>query len=224
MKQSQKFILYTETLSTAKSVIPAPYPVRGKLQRESRLPPAQRERTGFPRIKYPVSSTGQAKAGLIKSGMTDYIRPESLCIVRTFITILILLSIAQFGPTTVYGQPIGKMSISRESGRDPFVLPPGIHLLSKSDTNSVTKGPASSGATLTTEIKPMDIPLKVTAILVSDRVRLASIGRHIVTVGDSILDERILEIKNDRVILGKGDKKRTLLLSQSPVRLTVEER
>jgi hypothetical protein len=216
MKQSQKIILYTETLSTAKSVIPAPYPVRGKLQRESRLPPAQRERTGFPRIKY--------GAGLIKSGMTDYIRPESLCIVRTFITILILLSIAQFGPTTVYGQPIGKMSISRESGRDPFVLPPGIHLLSKSDTNSVTKGPASSGATLTTEIKPMDIPLKVTAILVSDRVRLASIGRHIVTVGDSILDERILEIKNDRVILGKGDKKRTLLLSQSPVRLTVEER
>jgi len=216
MKQSQKIILYTETLSTAKTVIPAPYPVRGKLQRESRLPPAQRERTGFPRIKYGTS--------LVKPGMTNYIRPVSLCIVRTFITILILLSIAQFGPTTVYGQPIGKMSISRESGRDPFVLPPGIHLLSKSDTNSVTKGPASSGATLTTEIKPMDIPLKVTAILVSDRVRLASIGRHIVTVGDSILDERILEIKNDRVILGKGDKKRTLLLSQSPVRLTVEER
>ena len=211
MKQSQKIILYTETLSTAKSVIPAPYPVRGKLQRESRLPPAQRERTGFPRIKYGTS--------LVKPGMTNYIRPVSLCIVRTFITILILLSIAQFGPTTVYGQPIGKMSISRESGRDPFVLPPGIHLLSKSDTNSVAKGGSS-----TTEIKPMDIPLKVNAILISDRIRLASIDQHIVTVGDSIHDEKILEIKNDQVILGKGDKKRTLLLSQSPVRLTVEEK
>jgi hypothetical protein len=29
--------------------------------------------TGFPRIKYPVSSTGQAKAGLVKPGMTNRI-------------------------------------------------------------------------------------------------------------------------------------------------------
>jgi len=67
MKQSQKIILYTETLSTAKTVIPAPYPVRGKLQRESRLPPAQRERTGFPRIKYGTS--------LVKPGMTIEVNP-----------------------------------------------------------------------------------------------------------------------------------------------------
>jgi hypothetical protein len=50
------------------------------------------------------------------------------------------------------------------------------------------------------------------------------IDRHIVTVGDSIRGERVLEIKSDRVTLGKGDQKRTLLLSQNPVRLTVEER
>jgi hypothetical protein len=31
-------------------------------------------KTGFPRIKYPVSSTGQAKAGLIKSRMTKCIK------------------------------------------------------------------------------------------------------------------------------------------------------
>jgi hypothetical protein len=30
--------------------------------------------TGFPRIKYPVSSTGQAKAGLVKPGMTNCVR------------------------------------------------------------------------------------------------------------------------------------------------------
>jgi len=118
-----------------------------------------------------------------------------------------------------YGQSRGKAGLSQESARDPFVLPPGIRLLSKTDTNSVTKGTSP-----TTEIKPMDIPLKVNAILISDRIQLASIDRYIVTVGDSIHDERVLEIKNDRVILGKGDKKRTLLLSQSPVRLTVEER
>ena len=67
-------------------------------------------------------------------------------------------------------------------------------------------------------------PLKVKAILISDRIRLALIDRHIVTVGDSIQDEKVLEIKTDRVILGKGDQKRTLLLSQSPVLLTVEEK
>jgi hypothetical protein len=39
-----------------------------------------------------------------------------------------------------------------------------------------------------------------------------------------IQDEKILEIKEDRVILGKGDKERTLLLPQSPIQLTVEDR
>jgi hypothetical protein len=31
----------------------------------------QLKNTGFPRIKYPVSSTGQAKAGLVKPGMAN---------------------------------------------------------------------------------------------------------------------------------------------------------
>jgi hypothetical protein len=63
----------------------------------------------------------------------------------------------------------------------------------------------------------------VKAILISDHARLALIDRHIVTVGDSIHGEKVLEINTDRVILGKGEQKRTLLLSQSPVRLTVEQ-
>jgi len=52
---------------------------------------------------------------------------------------------------------------------------------------------------------------------------LALIDRHIVTVGDSIHGEKVLEITTDGVTLGKGEQKRTLLLSQSPVRLTVEQ-
>jgi hypothetical protein len=64
----------------------------------------------------------------------------------------------------------------------------------------------------------------VKAILIADHIRLALIDRHIVTIGDSIHDEKVLEIKTDRVILGKGDKKRMLPLSQSPVPLTVEEK
>ena len=149
---------------------------------------------------------------------------QKIVLALTFIAPFILFGITLIEPMMAYGQSIGKAGLSQESGKDPFVLPPGVRLLSKTDTNSVTKGAVSSGVTSTTEIKPMETPLKVTAILVSDHIRLASVNGYIVTVGDSIHDKRVLEIKNDRVILGKGDKKRTLLLSQSPVQLTVEER
>ncbi|MCJ7747142.1 MAG: hypothetical protein MUP27_05305, partial [Desulfobacterales bacterium] len=48
---------------SSEAVIPAPYQARGKLQRESRLPPAQKGL--WPRGKTldsPVSSTGQAQS------------------------------------------------------------------------------------------------------------------------------------------------------------------
>lgn len=140
----------------------------------------------------------------------------------TFITIFILIVITLMDPIAANGQSKGRTILSQESGRDPFLLPSGVHLLSKTDTVLGMKGSPSK-----TEGKPNDMlpsPLKVKAILISDHVRLALIDRHIVMVGDSILDEKVLEIKTDRVVLGKGDQKRTLLLSQSPVLLTVEER
>lgn len=140
----------------------------------------------------------------------------------TFITIFILAGITLMDPIVANGQSKGRIVLSQESGRDPFLLPPGVRLLSKIDTASGAKGIPSK-----TEGKPNDIlpsPLKVKTILISDHVRLALIDRHIVKVGDSIHDEKVLEIRTDRVILGKGDQKRTLLLSQSPVLLTIEER
>jgi hypothetical protein len=145
----------------------------------------------------------------------------------TLFTILILLSITTsilFGitliePIMVYSQSKEKPVLSHEFRRDPFSLPSSVHLLSKSQTPSVTKGRFS-----TKEIKPVAPPLKINAILISNYIRLASIDRHIVTIGDMIQDEKILEIKEDRVILGKGDKERTLLLPQSPIQLTVEDR
>ncbi len=132
----------------------------------------------------------------------------------TFITICIFFGTTLVQPMSAYGQLTGKIGSIQEIRRDPFALPLGVHLLSKGDTTSGTQEVSS------TEISPPS--LKINAILISDRIRLASIGQHIVTVGDSIQDEKILEIKNDRVIVGKGDKKRTLLLSQSPVQLTIE--
>jgi len=131
----------------------------------------------------------------------------------TFITIFVLAVIILMIPIAAGGQSKLGIILPQESGRDPFLLPPGVHLLSKIGAPLGVKG----------------VPLKtetdrgVKAILIADHIRLALIDHHIVTVGDSIRDEKVLEIKTDRVILGKGDRKRTLLLSQSPVSLTVEE-
>jgi hypothetical protein len=136
-------------------------------------------------------------------------------IVLTSVGIFILPGIILINSTVAYGQ-------SKESGRDPFLLPSGVHLLSNKDTSMGTKGIPSKLAGNPSDVLPS--PLKVKAILISDRFRLALIDRHIVTAGDSIQDEKVLEIEKDRVILGKGDRKRTLLLSQSPVLLTVEEK
>lgn len=146
-------------------------------------------------------------------------QPKKIILAMTIITLCILSGMTLGELSMVYGQPKGKPVLSQEFKRDPFSLPPRVHLLSKTRTSSVTKKGFSKK-----EIKPALRPLKVNAILISDRIRLASIDRHIVTVGDLIQDEKILEIKDDRVILGKGGNKRTLLLSQSPVRLTVEDR
>jgi hypothetical protein len=121
-----------------------------------------------------------------------------------------------------YGQSKAKISLYQEGVRDPFLLPTGIHLLSKNDTALGMRGIPSKK-----ETEPGNIPsspLKVNAILISDHIRLALIDHHIVTVGDSIQDKKVLEIKTDRVILGQGDQRKTLLLSQSPVLLTVEEK
>jgi hypothetical protein len=148
------------------------------------------------------------------------VKDSLLTIILLFsIITCILFGITLTEPKMGYGQSKLKTGLSLEDGRDPFGLPPRIHLLSKGDTVSATKGGLS-----TMEIKPSSPSLKVKAILISDRIRLASVDRYIVTVGDSIRDEKILEIRDDRVILGKGNNIRTLLLYQSPVQITVEDR
>jgi hypothetical protein len=135
------------------------------------------------------------------------------------ITTSILFGIALTQPEMSYGRSKSKPGLFSENRKDPFSLPPRIHLLSKGGSFPATKGRLS-----TKETKPSSPPITVKAILISDRIRLASIDRHILTVGDSIHDEKILEIKNDRVILGKGNNLRTLFLSQSPIQITVEDK
>jgi hypothetical protein len=140
-------------------------------------------------------------------------RYQKIIMAMVFITFFILAGITPIDPIVVNGQTKEKIILSQESRRDPFLLPPGVHLLSKSDMALGVRGVPPKTET----------DMRVKAILIGDHIRLASIDRHIVTVGDSVRDEKVLEIRTDRVILGKGDQKRTLLLSQSPVSLTVEE-
>jgi hypothetical protein len=109
---------------------------------------------------------------------------------------------------------------TRES-RNPFSLPPGVHLATKNTGSGFQE---KSVKVDIPSLEPLLAPLKVKAILISDRIRMASIGPYIVTVGDSIEDEKVLQITPDQVVLGKGKKKRTLFLDQSPVRLTVEQK
>jgi type II secretory pathway component PulC len=139
-----------------------------------------------------------------------------------WIGILITTGIVLMEPRLSFGQPKKKMVISHEIRKDPFSMPSGVRLLSKEVAVSEDKKLQPITEIKPVETKPAETPLKLKAILISDHIRLASIDRSIVTVGDLINGEKVLEIRSDRVILEKEGKKRTILLDQSPVKLTVE--
>jgi hypothetical protein len=206
VKQHQKNILYTAILIIAKAVIPAPFFNGVNSSRNPDTVPAKAGNHSFRNTGFRV-----------EPGMTNRIRLMSLCIVL-IITFLLSVGIVQIepqiNPTMVYGQSKEKMGLSQDFKRDPFLLPSGIRLLSKNES--------IPGKSETKSIDTSPLPLRVNAILITDHIRLASIDRNIVTVGDSIYDERVLEIRNDQVVLGKGDKKRTIFLDQSSIKLTVE--
>lgn len=115
-----------------------------------------------------------------------------------------------------------KPSLLQETRKDPFSLPSGVRLLSEEAPVQEDKKLRPIAEIKPVETKPAETPLKLKAVLISDHVRLASIDRLIVTVGDMINGEKVLEIRPDQVILGKEGKKRTILLDQSPVKITVE--
>ncbi len=147
----------------------------------------------------------------------------------SLIAILILVGIIPVGPDVTFGQPKRKPAISSESRKDSFSLPSGIRPLSREvhvPENKIEDKKVTAMATpdIKPVEKPVEAPLKLKAILISDHVRLASIDRSIVTVGDSINGEKVLDIRPDRVILEKEGKKRTILLDQSPIKIIVEDR
>ena len=161
----------------------------------------------------------------------NLVRPKCIAFRAPCRAILLAwLVMALIDPLAVYGQSGGKPGQRPEGGRDPFLLPPGVRLLSPEGGAPVRKETItpvkkeSEGVQAGTTMPKASWPFTLKAILISDRVRLASIDQLIVTVGDKVYDEKILEIHQDRVVLEKGNKRRVLLLAQSPVRLIVEEK
>jgi len=146
-----------------------------------------------------------------------FFKKSSLSLFLSFLSFFVTSLFIDSG--WVHGQIKKKPSQLQEGREDPFSLPPGVRL--HSQEVPVSK---ENKLTFTPEIKPVEVPLTLKAILITDHVRLASIDRSVVTVGDFINGEKVLEIKPDRVILEKEGKKRTVLLEQSPVKLTVEEK
>jgi len=109
--------------------------------------------------------------------------------------------------------------------RDPFALPYGVHPRSRESIQGVKPKPATPSIPeeSSPKIELKEAPLELKAVLISDSLRLATINQFIVQEGDMILGERVSEIRPDKVILTKGDQKRTLYLDQSPVKLITEE-
>jgi hypothetical protein len=85
-------------------------------------------------------------------------------------------------------------------GRDPFELPYCVRLKTTEETESPN------------DIKPH--VKKVTAILITDSRKVASINHKVVTIGDFIDGEKVLEIKPDGVVLENGGRRHLIMLEE----------
>ena len=106
--------------------------------------------------------------------------------------------------------------------RDPFSLPKGIYNSSKEPITQKVKKLESIPEVKSQEIKPKEAQWTLKAILIGEYTRLASINQRILTIGDEINGEKILEIHSDRIVLGKGTERRTVLLDKNPLKIKVE--
>lgn len=64
---------------------------------------------------------------------------------------------------------------------------------------------------------------EVKSILISGSSRVATINDSIVTVGDFVGEERVLEIQEDRVVLGREGKKWVIRVKQPAIPIEMEE-
>ena len=108
-----------------------------------------------------------------------------------------------------------KMPPEKAWGRDPFEFPPGVELRVAEEGESLKPVKV---------VKAVEPPVKkVTAILITDSRKVASINHKVVAEGDLIDGERVLEIKPDRVILQRGGRKQVIMLDESPIQWTKDK-
>ena len=105
--------------------------------------------------------------------------------------------------------------ILQEKGpvRDPFQLPPGTKLKITEQITEQGKSPK--------DIRPHT--KKITAILITDSQKIASINHKVVAVGDLIDGERVTDIKPDRVILERDGRKHIIMLEKDIIHLKRNE-
>lgn len=97
-------------------------------------------------------------------------------------------------------------------GRNPFLTVEEISLLQK------------KGALLPDPRKILLPTWEVQAVLISNSSKVVIVNDHILTIGDFLGDERILEIKEDGIVLGKNGKKRVIKQRQPFIPIEVKEK
>lgn len=107
-------------------------------------------------------------------------------------------------------------------GRNPFLTP------EEEQAFKGTKAPSQMQITAPSPekaVKPIEEEkpptFTVSAIILQGARRVATINNQIVTVGDFLGEEKVLEIKADRVVLGSKGKKREIPIRQSPISIIV---
>ncbi|MGA1791026.1 MAG: hypothetical protein ACMUIM_06045 [bacterium] len=102
-------------------------------------------------------------------------------------------------------------------GRDPFIFPEGsdpYNKMKKGPTQKADNG-IEKGTKKVVKKKRNRLSLNITAILISEDQKVATIDRppYVVTIGDLIENEQVLEIMHDRVIFGRNGKTREIYLT-----------
>ncbi len=109
---------------------------------------------------------------------------------------------------------------SRGWGRNPFLTPEEIV--------SIREGKVQPRSVLREELPHLEelpLPLyRISTILISDSRKIAIIGSTIVTVGDWVGQEKVFEINQNNVVLGKDGRKRVLYVRESSVPLIMKEK
>jgi hypothetical protein len=96
-------------------------------------------------------------------------------------------------------------------GRNPFLTREEIRSLQKKET---TPMPSTS---------PVFPQWEVKSILISGSSKVATVNDHIVTVGDFLGEEKVLEINEDSVVLSRDGKRRVIKQKQPSIHIGVKE-